>query len=219
MAEWLYGVTLGGDAPAVPGVDDHPVRVVREGELSALVSSVPLSRFDADVLRRELEDLDRVEALARAHDRVVEAAPDVLPARLCTLYESPEAVAGMLRAEHEGLRSALERLAGKVELGVKAYARPEEQRARASSGADYLARKGAKREASASLDATLEAIHARLSEAAEGSVVNHPRDSLFNGAYLVADQERFAALVASLADEHGVDLQLTGPWAPYHFVA
>jgi gas vesicle protein GvpL/GvpF len=44
---------------------------------------------------------------------------------------------------------------------------------------------------------------------------------LLNGAYLVPDgDERFAAEVARLAEEHadaGITFELTGPWPPYNF--
>jgi hypothetical protein len=45
---------------------------------------------------------------------------------------------------------------------------------------------------------------------------------VLNGAYLLrrADSGAFAALVEELGRRHAdVELELTGPWPPYHFVA
>lgn len=52
-------------------------------------------------------------------------------------------------------------------------------------------------------------------------VTGRDEEMLFNGAYLVADRARFERALGNLADEyrdHGVELELTGPWPPYNFV-
>src|ERR671928_136021 len=45
----------------------------------------------------------------------------VVPFRLCTIYESADGVRAMLEHERTGLASALARLDGMVELGVKGF--------------------------------------------------------------------------------------------------
>ncbi|MBF8185423.1 GvpL/GvpF family gas vesicle protein [Nonomuraea sp. K274] len=72
-----------------------------------------------------------------------------------------------------------------------------------------------------------EEIHAALSSLAAASRRHRAQDPqlsgrddwmLLNGAYLVDEgrDEEFAAMASTLGGD-GVDLRLTGPWAPYSF--
>jgi hypothetical protein len=248
---WVYGV-VGADAPVpdgLAGVDGrHPVELVQGGGVAALASAVPLDEFSAEALRSRLEDLERLEALARAHERVLEAAlahGPVVPFRLCTIYESRPHLADMLGREGERLAAALARLDGVSEWGVKAFlaspaaaaaAAPGAEAGAARSGTDYLRRRREQRAAAEAArdatDAALEVLHARLAEQAADAVLSRPQDPrlsgragemVLNGAYLLANGrvEGFRALVESLAREHaqdGLELELTGPWPAYHFV-
>jgi Gas vesicle synthesis protein GvpL/GvpF len=65
---------------------------------------VSLDEFGERGLRDSLEDLDRLEALARAHERVLDEAlrmGAVVPFRICTVYAGAERVHEM--HEHEPL--------------------------------------------------------------------------------------------------------------------
>jgi hypothetical protein len=243
---WVYGVVPeSAAAPERSGIDGGPVESLRDAGLAALVTRVPMERFGEAELKEQLEDLARLEALARAHDEVLEAAldaGDVLPFRLCTIYESEANLRAMLERASDELSAQLRRIGGKAEWGVKAYL---EERAGAggsdpvaapASGADYLARKSEARVAAQAARETVESVvagvHARLAERASAAVLSRPHDSglsgrdaemILNAAYLVAreDAAAFAALVDELAERHradGVTLELTGPWPPYHFV-
>jgi hypothetical protein len=163
----------------------------------------------------------------------------VVPFRICTVYEGAERVREMLERERRPLAAALRRLRGMAEWGVKAYrvAREEGGTAAAApaSGADYLARKRTARDvaetARRELEATVDAVHARLRERAAGAVLSPPQDRrlsgredkmLLNAAYLVpdADAEIFGSAFTELArrlSAEGLELELTGPWPPYHF--
>jgi hypothetical protein len=243
VAEWVYGVVDGGapDPAGETGVDGAAVRVIAGGGLAALASPVPIERFGEAPLTAALEDLERLEALARAHEQVIERALErgaVVPFRLCTIYEDADGVRSMLEREHAALAAALDRLRGSVEWGVKAYRaeRAATPAPAASSGTEWLRRKRDDRAAAeAARDAAGEraaAIHARLAEHARAATLARPhdrrlsgdgREMLLNGAYLVpADgADGFRTVVEALGGEHaphGVTLELTGPWAPYHFV-
>ena len=75
-------------------------------------------------------------------------------------------------------------------------------------------------------------VHERLSEAARDARMNQPQQGeltgreepmLLNGAYLVDDDavDRFRAVVDAVdaeCRERGWEVELTGPWPPYHFV-
>jgi Gas vesicle synthesis protein GvpL/GvpF len=240
---WLYGVVA--DAPEPPiasGVDGHPVRVHRHAGLSALVSQVPRERFSQEALTERLEDLESVELLARAHDAVLEAAlatVTVVPFRLCTVYSSLHALDTMLAGEGLALSAALDRLDGMQEWGVKAFLRapvPASGAEEAASGIEYLTRKRERRDATAAgheaTETAVAQIHARLTECATASTLSRPHDRrlsgrdtemVLNAAYLVPAEgvAAFRAIVDDLARRHeaeDVELELTGPWPPYHFV-
>ena len=113
------------------------------------------------------------------------------------------------------------------------------QRTGASAGAAYFVRKkleAALAEATGALsDEITTHSHQRLAARADGAVANPPRDHdrspngraetmVLNAAYLVADErlEAFRAELLLLEEEYGAAgfrYELTGPWAPYNFVA
>ncbi|SCK52203.1 GvpL/GvpF family gas vesicle protein [Streptomyces sp. WMMB 322] len=130
------GGRLESAAGGLSGPSGSPVRTVDAAGLSALVSDVPAGLYDEAGLKAQLEDMERLEAMARSHHAVVGAAYEhttVLPMRLATVYLDDGRVAEML-AEREGEFDALlSRLEGHVEWGVKVYADPREAAAGAAS--------------------------------------------------------------------------------------
>jgi Gas vesicle synthesis protein GvpL/GvpF len=241
-AVWVYGVcdASAPDLGSVTGVDGHPVELVRHAGLAALASHVPLAEFGEAPLREALEDIGRVEELARGHEGVLDAAlgnGPLVPFRMCTMYADAERVRAMLATEHDRLAATLDRLRGSAEWGVKAFLHPRREPVGAgpTSGAEYLSRKRESREAAAAsrdaIDDAVAAIHARLAEQAAGAVLSRPQDRrlsgrdeamILNGAYLVPDDrlDGFRALVDELSGRHepeGIELQLTGPWPAFHF--
>ncbi|CNG80394.1 Gas vesicle synthesis protein GvpL/GvpF [Mycobacterium tuberculosis] len=128
---YLYGVARGLD-PAVlggaRGVAGAPVRGVRAGGLTALVSTVALAEYGEAALRANLEDLAWLEATARAHHDVVDlaarAAPTA-PVRIATIYRDDTRVAEVLAAQADRFTGILDLISGRSEWGVKAYAAPE----------------------------------------------------------------------------------------------
>lgn len=244
---WVYGV-IPGDAAGPgdrTGVDGGAVEVMRHGDVAALVTRVPLERFGEEAIKERLEDLEQLEALARAHDEILAAAlaaGDVVPFRLCTIYESADSLRGTLGRDGAELAAALARVSGKEEWGVKALlgvpdAVASGQPAPApASGADYLSRKRERRVAaearSEAAESVVAGIHARLAERASAAVLSRPQDRrlsgrdadmLLNGAYLVPREsaQDFTAFVDELAqryEEDGLLLERSGPWPPYHFV-
>jgi hypothetical protein len=240
---WVYGVVSGDVDEAPPGVDGQPVRAHRHAGVTALVSEVPGERFGEQALKARLEELDELEGLARAHEAVLQAAVDrgaVVPFRLCTIYSSPARLDAMLEQEALTLTAALERLDGMQEWGVKAFLREAEPVASAAgqpaTGTEYLSRKRERRDA---VEAGREAsesvaagVHARLAERAAAAVLGRPQDRrlsgretemVLNAAYLVPREQAgsFRDAVSELGRRHegdGVELELTGPWPPHHFV-
>lgn len=122
------GDPLGAAAEGLVGPSGAPVRTVDGGDgLSALVSDVPAGLYDEAGLRAQLEDMERLEALARAHHDVVATAYEhttVLPMRLATVYIDDGRVAEMMAGRSGEFGALLARLEGHVEWGVKIYADP-----------------------------------------------------------------------------------------------
>lgn len=241
---WVYGVVAPGvEPPPDTGVDGRPVHVHRHGGVSALVSEVPAERFGEQALKTRLEDVDDLEALARAHEAVLESSLGrgaVVPFRLCTMYASPDRLDAMLDREGAELAAALDRIDGMQEWGVKAFLRTPVAVPAAdpspATGREYLSRVRERRDAA---DAGREAgetvvaeIHARLTERAAAAALSRPQDRrlsgreaemVLNAAYLVPEEgaDGFRLIVEQLGRRHepdGVELELTGPWPPHHFV-
>jgi hypothetical protein len=243
-ASYAYAVARPFD-PAhlagVRGVDGAEVRLVPCRDLVAVVSSVPLAEFDEAALRTKLERLPWLEATARAHHAVVDAVAAcsvTLPLRLATVYHGDERVAEVLRQGYGRFRAALDRLAGRVELGVKVYTDPQAMAPAASPpasspGRDYLMRRRAQHRARDDAwqraAATAQRVDATLAGLAADSRQRPPQrrqlsgargENVLNAAYLVDSErtEEFAALAMRLdAETPGTRVELTGPWAPYSF--
>ncbi|MFF0225153.1 GvpL/GvpF family gas vesicle protein [Streptomyces sp. NPDC004629] len=128
---------FGPDAPPAPA-GGTGLRLVRHDGLAAVVASVPAEEFGAEGLEARLNDLERLEALARAHNAVVDAVHSrttVLPMRLATVYLDDARVAGVLRCDADRFRRLLDWLDGHEELGVKVYATPVAAERPAAPGA------------------------------------------------------------------------------------
>jgi hypothetical protein len=127
---WAYAITdhgAGADVSGLAGVAGAQVRTTTAAGLTVLVSDVDLAEFGEAALRRNLEDLDWLEGVARAHHAVIDAASTmfpVLPTRLATVYSSDETMAAVLDGRRQELLAAMRRVGGRVEWGVKAYAVP-----------------------------------------------------------------------------------------------
>lgn len=250
---YVYGVVPAAAASdqlfaATEGVHaSGSVVVVAEGDLAAIVSTVPLSEFGEAAIERNLHDEAWLEAKVRAHEAVLEAAlarVPLVPFRFGTIYRGDEPVRRMLR-ENAHFGDKLELLEGRIELGVKAFLDPEVfERAHggepdegpAKDGRAYLLRKQRDRrlaDARASLAASCaEDSHRRLADAAEDAranplqrpdVTGRAGEMLLNGAYLVVSEheDAFRDALAGLQSAYGAEgvrYELTGPWPPYNFV-
>lgn len=248
--EYAYAVIRAADTPRaalerVRGVAGEPVRAVRHEGLAVLAGPVPAADFDEGPLRERLEDLSWLEDVARAHQQVVDTAGTdtcVIPVRMATVCRGEDGLRRLLAGGRDRFAAALDRLEGRVEWGVKAYAapasRPEEPSADPSaavSGRDYLRRRSAQRRTSEQAHEHTEEgarrVHEALTALAEGARLHPPQDvrlsgeadrNVLNAAYLIPreESEAFAQRVGELAGrELGLRLELTGPWAPYSFVA
>jgi hypothetical protein len=230
---------------SVRGLGGSELRLVEQDGLVAVVSTVDLDEFGESGLRRNLEDLNWLEEVARGHDEVVrsaaEAAPTIAPLRLATICHTDEGVRRRLDEWHHDLVQALDRIEGRNEWSVKVYTTPpapvdDRDTAEAEitgSGTAYLKRRRAQlaQDEQAAVDSAVVADEMH-SELAAGSVASrrlapqdprlsgHSGTMTLNGAYLVdiARSDSFHALVRDLAKRHSeIRLQIDGPWPPYSF--
>ena len=236
-----YAFAVVGPAGAAVREIVPELEVVGTDELAVVARQVPLSDYGEDVLPDRLNDRVWLERAVRGHEDVVErlaSVTTVLPLRFGSLHRDRASIEDFVAGSRTRLAAELARVHGHVELGVKVWRDEPAQAGRpahhgAASGRDYLERRRAARaravDAAATLDAHLSEIHRRLLEHAEEGRLNRPqpkelsgaeRAMVLNAAYLVADG-RSALLdeVARLGTEHpDLDLEVTGPWAPYNFV-
>ncbi|WP_232665594.1 GvpL/GvpF family gas vesicle protein [Pseudonocardia sp. TRM90224] len=243
MGEPLVYVYAVGDAalmvPELTGVDGAAVRIVVEGPLAAAVGAVDADRFGEDALQQSVEDLRWLEGTARAHDSVVAALAaenPVAPLRMATIYRDEDGVRALLRERAAAFEAALDRIRGKVEWGVKAYAvaspapvaEPAPDAAR--PGTSYLLRRRAQRvhaeNGRADAVAAAQRMHERLAGLAVASRVYPPQDPrlsgrreemVLNAAYLVEAGDDAVRRTVAEAAQDLVRFELTGPWAAYSF--
>jgi hypothetical protein len=244
VAWYVYGVV---DAAAEP---PRGVEALSEGTLTALVSAVALDEFGEEPVRTHLEDETWLQEKVLAHEAVLEAAlatGPVVPFRFLTVYRDEDELRSFLAARSDELLAVLDRVRGKIEVGVKAFADTavlersvavaelDAEIAEAPPGRAYLLQRqrdeAARAEAARVVAEIARDSHARLLAAADDGTTNavqpreltgRPEQMVLNGAYLVpAGDDRLDRELAALAEHYaplGIGFERTGPWPPYNFV-
>jgi hypothetical protein len=173
---------------------------------------------------------------ALRHEQVVEALMPrhaVLPARFGTLFRQQGDLGSTLRKFHDRLARGLDRVRGRVELGLRVLWQPNRRDAPAAapapggSGRDYmvarLAEERRRREQQQAAEQLADRLHAPLASLAAESTLKvlATPELLLSAAYLV-DRDGaagFRCAVERLGAEHeALRMLCTGPWPPYHFV-
>ena len=207
---WAYAITADAgdqDVSWLTGLADATVRTAPAAGLTVLVSDVDLNEFGEAALRRNLEDLDWLEGVARAHHEVIAVGSKLfplLPTRLATVYSSDASMAAVLGGRRDELLAALERVGGRVEWGVKAYAVPDSEQPEAmrhepasaeggapagaggrGAGLSYLKRRKAQLSAQAesqrSAAAGAHAVHGHLCRRAADARLHPPQSPQLSG--------------------------------------
>lgn len=225
----------------VRGVGGAPVELISSGDLLAITSPVDGDEFSAQTLRERLEDFEWLGEVARAHNTVVDFVAQhgvTLPLRLATIYLDEDRVREVLDSENGRWKSALDRLDGRVEWGVKVFA-PEqppvagEDTPRAQTGRSYLRKRLEQRDTRESAVQAAAQSADEIEKVLAGLAHAHSRHRLqaqelsgiaganvLNASYLVdaEQQETFLARVDELRQHHAhCRVEATGPWAPYSF--
>ncbi|MGW5637921.1 GvpL/GvpF family gas vesicle protein [Streptomyces sp. NPDC003832] len=195
------------------GVAGQPPRQLTHHGLVALYSVVPAAEFAEEELPGHLRDRAWRAETARAHQGVVDALTAVttpLPLALATVFRDDSALRTMMEAREEHFRRTLDRLQGRAEWEVRAYAGP------GTGGAEDFAGR----------------LHTTLAAYAEDSRLRDPHGTappgpsertVLDAAYLVprAACEEFVELVKRAEGMNGgipgTRVELSGPWAAYSF--
>jgi hypothetical protein len=228
QAVYIYGIV--GFPPEFPcriqGLGGNPVRLLPQGDLAAVVSPSPLSPWPLD------------EAHLSLHETVVEevmGTRPILPVRFNTVLRTEEAVMALLTERAQAFRSALERVAGKVEMGlrilwqpaVEPEVSPDQELEERGPGAEYLHRRLREERRRSRVRAEGERLIQDLQAPFHSLAVEsclHPfptRRFLLTAAYLVERDrmDTFRKRVATVREDFPhLHFLLTGPWPPYHFV-
>ena len=208
---WVYGICDRPDAPPPPerGLAQAPLDGVRAGGLLAVLS------------RHADAPADPVPDALWVHERVIErlmADRTVLPMRFGTRLADDGALQEILAARQDEFLAALDRVRGRVEIGVRAMqppAAPDAGTTPAPSGRAYIEGKLRVGRAAATVHEPL----AALAAASTRHAASRP-DELLRASYLV-DHDAVAGFQAAVERVQRPDLAIvcTGPWPPYSFVA
>ncbi|AKF10191.1 gas vesicle synthesis protein [Sandaracinus amylolyticus] len=224
--------------------DGSPPRLLSIADgIDLVIADVDASAWSEDVITAGLRDIDWVSERALRHEEMVSFFLDadaLVPMKAFTIFRSEARARDHVREREASVRAAIDRVGGCVEWGVRM--RFDERAARVArerdaaaqkpaSGAAFLARKkqiadatrGARVEAAEVASAIVERLaaparaHLRIPPP-EGS----PTQLVAEAALLVphdaqAELERIAEEARAELARYGVDLELNGPWAPYHF--
>jgi Gas vesicle synthesis protein GvpL/GvpF len=178
-------------------------------------------------------------ARARSHDRVVRGALDLetpLPARFGQLVADVAGLTDMVASRRAALSSALDAVAGSVEMTVRmllpADAKEEPSRRQAprdrstNTGRAYLERVSADQRRERNVLAQAGIVRERVSSAVQGLV----RAEVFTGASVGSGMATVAhlvprenvevyrsALLQLRSNEPTLAIMVSGPWAPYSF--
>ncbi len=194
------------------GFGGAPLHRLAQGDLEAVYSSDPPSGVAPS------------EDSLWLHERVLEelmATRAVLPMRFGSTIGDEGELRELLTERHEQFARALAIVRGRVEIGVRATAPPDDGDAERTpaSGREYLAAKLERRRAAARMGEDLHAELASLSRASRFRLIADPRP-VFAGSYLVdrAQVDTFRrGFEAARAARPGLALACTGPWPPFSF--
>jgi len=110
---YLYAVVPGPAAPvyAFKGLEGKAVYTITNGKVAAVVSDVPNEK-----IRPERRHLAAQQAVLKG---LMQAAPALLPMAFGIIADGPKAVQEILTRNHDILARQLQRVAGKVEMGLR----------------------------------------------------------------------------------------------------
>lgn len=216
-----------------------------EPSLWLVVGDVDPGRYSEERLAERLDDLEWVSEHAIAHERVVShfvGDATIVPMKLFTIFSSDDRAVEHIRGQRQRIEAILDRVEGRVEIGVRVSLDREGARARAeesAAGSDAEAGRpgtafllGRKRQRDAARDAVaaardaarecLQALQGIADESVRPGTSPPGATLLAEGSFLVrrervGDFEEVADGWARRLSGLDCEVVLTGPWPPYGF--
>jgi len=237
--KYIYAIVAAGasDIVGIPGIGGHPLSVIAEGRVAAVVSDVGPGR-----IRPERRNLGAHQNVLKT---LLDLSPVPLPMSFGIVGESSAGVRRMLARNQAAILEQLQRVAGKVEMGLRVrwdvpnifeflvdtHAELRDMRDRIV-GSGRMATHDEKIEIGSMFDRTLNRDRARLTEEVQQFLypvsaemkVNKCKDEyeVMNLACLVRREhlDAFSNAIFDAAklfdDKYSFDFG--GPWAPHNFV-
>jgi hypothetical protein len=237
---YLYALALGERSfEGFRGVADSSVEALPVDGITAVVSRADPQLIDVDIETADALGEDAPLArLIRAHDAVVRRAFEdgpVLPLRFGTFFADADRLARWVGERKPEIMRALEDVGACSEWTLRVvrdeHRTEGEAEPVATTGAAYLAARSTERRARVQRREAMAAAANQVFDAA----AEHARATVETAlparlpgdrscAYLVAaqDEDRFIESIAHARAsliQLGVDVDVAGPWPPYHFVS
>jgi hypothetical protein len=212
-----------------PGVHDAWLQRIESDEFVAVVSPVAgMARVAAPA-----------QADLLAYERVIRsqhAVADVVPMRFGSVLSGEAAVRAHLEEHGSTYLRVLTRVAGCVEMGVRALisppsppAMPEEAAPQIRSGADYLKARQRRYSSESQLREHCAALEQSLLSKVAPLCREHrmefsrprPGEPALCSVYFLVPRDQLPAFRAALSSSPGADhpkTSLSGPWPPFNFV-
>ena len=246
-AVYLVGVTRPGALSAFKqaGFDDTaPARTLHVGRFDALVIDVPRSMFEGVEAEARLKDVRWLAPRAERHDVILQEAmrlTTIMPVGFGGVFSGPEALSQRLNEFADDIEAFLEDAEDAAEYTVRATCDRAHAIARVlgefqgdgASGAAYLKRKRLEEDAEViAEERALDALDAFIDDLGETfrGVVERSASNGGDGRWAVgqlsflvgatdldAFDQALDAAAEALEAEHGIDLDIAGPWPAYSF--
>lgn len=235
---YAYGVVDAERVADTAGRIGDDLTTIAVDRVAAVVRAVEVSDYEGEALERNVADSGWLERSVREHAAVVEqlsAALDVIPMRFGSIFSDQASLVRMLTESQADLVRLLNRIRGRVELGLKLQVNRQDVAAQLSpalegsaSGRDYLRLRQAQLKLAEQVDEVIaqlaSEVHKELGALADEAVSLRPGSGqvplTLSAAYLVRrdDVPRFLDRAGELGREHReCSVEITGPWAPYSF--
>lgn len=107
----------------IKGFGTENISLVDFDDIAAVVSIVG-DEFSQEAIDKNVKDMKWVAKNATLHENVVESVMEkttIIPMTFCTIFKNEESVKKMLEENYSKFKENLERLANKIEVGVKVY--------------------------------------------------------------------------------------------------
>ena len=220
-----------------------PLELITSGSMSIIACSVPPETMNRAKISEKMHDPEWLEPHVQVHQRVqkqIMKHRTLIPMRFGTIFSARNRMHSFIKSHRQALYDSFNRLENTQEWGVKLFATSAAtgtpQTENPAGEADFFEQEPSEpseEEAQRrNLASKADYVHGSLSECAEEALINDPSNKLvsgsntieaLNGVYLVDldNLSHFHETLLSLQNDLeplGFNLQLNGPWPPYHFV-